>query len=125
MLTFLWAKSVFLQNLTNSYSENDIKNPFAPLAKYVPGLLENIVKSELCLTTILDSKVCLADFKDLSFYLVDQDMLVYLVASDMFDYFPDIDLRKGESVLHIYVSKVYGSTAGPFIRSLVKNILNQ
>lgn len=102
--------------------ENDKASPISRVAKWVASLLEPLVQ-QLCFTCAADSKVVLTAIENAEFVVPDGASL-YLVASDIVDYFDSIDITAATLVAKTYVTRYYGAKAGASINELIGIIVN-
>ena len=70
----------------------------------------------------MDSKVHLFDLSQLSVQLQGNQQ-IFRIASDIVDYFPQIDLELGTQIVQRYLIDFYGEGPGRFVVSLLKILL--
>ena len=100
--------------------ENDATNPMGPIARWIAQLLEPIVVS--LSSSVRDSKTVLAELEALILGL-GTEMNIFLIASDIVDYFLKIDITDAQAVVAERVITFYGPRCGRFINSLLARIL--
>ena len=97
--------------------ENDSRNPFSKVACYIAQVLENLCRL-VSGTTVLDSRKVICDL----FVPPVSAEGHTLVASDLVDYFANIDLDEVIDTITFY-SRQHMARSSNFIVSMVKQIL--
>ena len=91
------------------------------MARWVAKVLECVVGT-LCYTCVRDSKVVLSDLQRLRVGLLPGQQL-FMISSDIVDFYPQIDLDTG--ILHVekFVSSLYGPREARFVMFAIRRIL--
>ena len=98
--------------------ENDSKKPLIPLAKWVLGVLELVV-SKQCVIVVQDSKTVLAQMQHLKLHAKEGHQ-VFMIASDIVDLYPQIDLDSGIAHVYCLVAITFGPQEASFVMLAIR-----